>query len=147
MHLLAFAQYPDLWPTIIPVFAALDIERQFAMNDYFIAPTVRVPLPLLPSFHNIAQIVRYDLLDEAEAGALIAIEQPKETATTWRGVAVPPVKKGCARVYKEMVTVLVKPTRRGSHDAHVEGIVDLKVPRWLLTSGVMRALINLIARQ
>ena len=86
-------------------------------------------------------------MDEAEAGVLIAIEQPKENATTWRGVDVPPVKKGCNRVYKEMVTGLVKLTNIRTHDVQAEGVVDLKVPRWLLTSVVMRGLINIIARQ
>jgi hypothetical protein len=147
LHLFALAQYPDLWPTIIPMFNTVDILREFALNDFFIAPTVRVPIPLLPSFHNIGQIVRYDLMDEAEAGVLIAIEQPKEKATTWRGVDVPPVKKGCKRVYKEMVTGLLKLTNKRSHDVEAGGVIDLKVPRWLLTSAVMRGLINIISRQ
>jgi hypothetical protein len=145
IHLLALAHYPDLWPQLY-LARSIDNVHHFAPNDFFIGTTSKLPLPMVPGFHNVAQFVKYDLLEDPEGGYMIAIETPKKDATAWRNGPVPALKKGCTRTEVELIAVCLKPTGRRSHNIKIKAALDLKIPRWVLANNVSRWVTNKVAK-
>jgi hypothetical protein len=145
LQCLAMVAYPDLWPQL-SLGRSVEKVRGFAPNDFFLDWTSKL-LPMMPGSHNVFQVVLYDLMDDPEAGFLIAATTPRRDAKVWRDTQVPPLRTGHIRTELELMTILWKPTGPGMNDVTIRTKIDPKMPRWVLTGKVSRWLINKIARQ
>jgi hypothetical protein len=101
---------------------------------------------MVPGFHNVAQFVKYDLLEDGEAGFMIGIETPSKDATSWRNTQVPPLHKNCTRAEGIFISVLLKPTGGKSHQIKIKASMDLKIPRWVLSGKVSKWVTNQVAK-